>query len=104
MVAFLVQVVRCRQTPGVGSAFIGGALTSAEIDKLNAARALNLAIQKVSPASIEQASLLHVKQIIKACMKLNGWDSEKYLQKVIPCIIQYLAKGFHSLQQTSTNE
>ena len=90
MVAFPVQVVRCRQTPGVGSAFIGGALTSAEIDKLNAARALNLAIQKVSPASIEQASLLHVKYIIKACMKLNGRDSEKYLQKVVPCIIQYL--------------
>ena len=80
---FLVNIAQNRGSPLYSSAFVGGVMTLEEITQVNNSRALNSAIEKLSPGSIEAGAVLHVKQILKMCQKLIGRDSNKYLHTVL---------------------
>ena len=97
---FLVNIAQNRGSPLYSSAFVGGVMTLEEITQVNDSRALNSAIEKLSPGSIEAGAVLHVKQILKMCLKLNGRDCDKYLHTVLPGLIKYLDIGLCSKQAT----
>ena len=100
----LVQIAQNRHTSFYSSAFLGGVMTVEEITHVNDSRALNSAIEKLSPGSVEGGAVLHVKQILKMCLKLNGRDCDKYLETVIPALIRYLDIGLCSKQAIITEE
>ena len=83
----LVQIAQNRHTSFYSSAFLGGVMTVEEVTRVNDSQALNSAIEKLSPGSVEGGAVLHVKQILKMCLNLNGRDCDKYLETVIPALI-----------------
>ena len=97
---FLVKIAQNRESSLYSSAFVGGVMTLEEITQVNNSRALNSAIEKLSPGSIEAGAVLHVKQILKMCLKLNGRGCDKYLHTVLPGLIKYLDIGLCSKQAT----
>ena len=101
---FLVNIAQNRGSPLYSSAFVGGVMTLEEITQVNDSRALNSAIEKLSLGSIEAGAVLHVKQILKMCLKLNGRDCNKYLHTALPGLIKYLDIGLCSKQATICEE
>ena len=99
---FLVNIAQNRGSPLYSSAFVGGVMTLEEITQVNDSRALNSAIEKLSPGSIEAGAVLHVKQILKMCLKLNGRDCDKYLHTVLPGLIKYLDIGLDLCSKQAT--
>ena len=51
------QTIKGHQSAKYFFAFSGGVFSMEEIEKMNTARALNAAIEKLSPGSIEHATL-----------------------------------------------
>ena len=79
---FLIEIATNRQSPKYASAFLGGALTFQEIATIDESRALNSNIEKISPASVEGASVVHAaKKIISSHMVccLSQLEKSKYL-------------------------
>ena len=99
LLEFLTEIVQNRQSAKYFSAFSGGVFSMEEIEKMNTARALNAAIEKLSPGSIEHATLSHTKEIIQATNTFNGRDTNKYLKKTVPCLIKYLDFNLYDRQQ-----
>ena len=102
IIEFLVQIVCNSNSEGYGSAFMGGVMTENKISICNMNRALNCAVKKLDPASVEHAAALHALTIIKSCLKLNGRHTDTFLKKTVPCLIWYLDFHLCDEQQTIT--
>ena len=89
VLSFLVHIAQSRNSEGIGNAFVGGVLSAAEVEKVNASRALKAAVQKLSPSSLEGAAAAHAQELLEATLQCTGRDSEKALCYAIPCMIRY---------------
>ena len=79
-------------------------MTFAEIQTIDESRALNNSIQKISPASVEGATVVHAKQILKSVFKLVGRDCDVFLEDTIPTLIRYLDFALCDKQHTMCEE
>ena len=89
VLSFLVHIAQSRNSEGIGNAFVGGVLSAAEVEKVNASRALKAAVQKLSPSSLEGAAAAHAQELLEATLQCTGRDSEKALCYAITCMIRY---------------
>ena len=101
---FLVTIARNRQSSQNASAFLGGVMTFQEIQTIDESRALKSSIEKISPASVEGATVVHAKQILKSVFKLVGRDCDAFLEDTIPTMIRYLDFSLCDKQHTMCEE
>ena len=77
--SFRISCSDCTLPSSYSSALVGGVMTLEEITRVNDSQALNSAIETLSPGSVKGGAVLHMKQILKMCLKLNGRDCDKCL-------------------------
>ena len=65
---------------------------------------MKASIEKISPASVEGATVVHAKQILKSVFKLVGRDCDTFLEDTIPTMIKYLDFALCDKQHTMCEE
>ena len=81
----------CQKQIGIiySKCIFGDALNIKEADRIKNTRSINAVCKKISPASVEDVAMMHIKQLIMMCLFMNGRNSKKYLLQL--CLYWFTA-------------